>query len=271
VEALETLSDRRKNTPRAALLLLVIFAVFAVVCFGLVYYVGDLAKYQEAISARETQAILRDVNDPGQLDQALQQYPSNGILKLVALANRQSIEIDAATQKRLSEVEPATLSRAINLTASSRGDLDALRRNLKIAQTNATTFEPGYIALIKAERDKIETEARSLKVEKGAMARFMVAIDERDKEMIAITAKVLAARLEYYRAYDKCAELLVKEFGVYKVENGQFVFPFQYSAESYNRAAATMAAASIRIAELEDGRAAVRQAQFKRWKAFADQ
>ena len=267
---MKTFSRQRTSKTRAVLLLLAIFGMFAIVCFGLVFYVGNLAKYQEAISARENQAILREVNDPGQLDQALKQFPSNGILKLVALANRQSIEIDAATQKRLSEVEPGTLAKPGNLTKLGRGDLDALRRDLKTAQTNVTTFEPGYVALVKAERDKIGNEARSLKVEKDTFARFMAAIDERDKEMMAITSKVLAARLEYYRAYEKCAELLVKEFGVYRIENGQFVFPFQYSAEGYIRAVTAMTAASTRVAELEEGRATVRQSQFKRWKALAD-
>jgi hypothetical protein len=268
VEGVETVSVQRTNTPRVALLVLWTFCIFAIICFGAAYYIGDLAKYQEAISAEESQTALRGVNDPEQLDQALKQFPSNSVLKLVALANKESIEIDTATQKRLDEVEPRGLPKPTDLGASNRGDLDAIRRDLKIAQSNATTFEPGYIALIKAERDKVETDARSLKVGNNTIAKFLAMIDEQDMEIMAVTSKMLAARVEYYSAYEKCTELLLREFGIYKVENGQFVFPFQYSADSYNRAAAAMAAAAKRIAELEDGRATVRQSQLNRWKAF---
>ena len=85
---------------------------------------------------------------------------------------------------------------------------------------------------------------------------------------MTLTSKVLAARAEYYSAYDKCAALLVREFGRYKVENGQFVFPFQYSADSYNRAAAAMAAATKRITELQDETTTLKQSRLNRWKTL---
>ena len=266
---MEKISDQRTSTSRVALLLC-IFCAFAIICFGLIYFVGDLAKYQEVISARETQAILRGVNDPEQLDQALKQFPSNGTLKLLALANRHSVEIDAAIGKRLNDAVPATLSKPIDLTASRRGDLDAVLRDLKIAAGNAAAVQAGTVALIRAERDKVEKEARLLKVGNEPIARFMAMIDEQDKDMTALVSKVLAARVDYYGAYQKCVELLVREFGTYRIEGGQFVFPFQPAADSYNRAAAAMDAAAKRTAELEEARAAMKQSQFGKWKAFAD-
>lgn len=262
-----TSNQRMSRSGRATLLLL---CIFVIACLGAVYFVGDLAKYQEIISAKESQAALRGVNDPQQIDQALKQFPSNNILKLVALANKESTEIDAATQRLLSEVEPKRLAKQIDLGASSSSDLDALRQDLKIAESNAATLQPRYIALIKAERDKVENDARSIKVGNNTIAKFMAMIDEQDAEMTDLISKVSAARAEYYSAYEKCAALLVREFGIYKVENGQFVFPFQYSADSYNRAAAAMAAATKRIAELENERATLGQSRLNRWKTFAD-
>ena len=268
---METFSDQRANTTRrVTLLLLCIFCIFVIACLGVVYFVGDLTKYQEAISARESRTALRGVNDPEQLDQALKQFPSNNILKLIALANKESIEIDAATQSRLNDAEPMGLSKPIDLSASSRSDLDALRQDLKIAGSNAATFEAGYTALIKGKRDKVENDARSLKVGNDTIAKFMEMIDEQNTEMIALTSKVLAARAQYYSAYDKCAALLIREFGIYKVDNGQFVFPLQYTADSYNRAAAAMTAAAKHIADLENERATLKQSQLNRWKTFAD-
>ena len=124
--------------------------------------------------------------------------------------------------------------------------------------------------MIKTERDKVEKEARSLKAGGEVTSRFMAMIDAQDQEMAALTSKVSAARAEYYGAYQKCVELLVREAGTYRIEGGQFVFPFQHSADSYNRAATAMDAAAKRVSDLEDGKAAMRQAQFGKWKAFAD-
>jgi hypothetical protein len=147
-----------------------LLCIFVIACFGVVYFVGDLRKYQEAISAKESQTALRGVNDPGEVDQALKQYPSNSILKLVALAIKESIELDAATQRLLNEADPSGLSKPIDLGASSRSDLDALRRDLKTAETNAAAF--AYMALIKAARDKVESDARSLKVGNNTIVKW---------------------------------------------------------------------------------------------------
>lgn len=263
---MEAFSDHKANAPRRVVLLLL--CGFVIVCFVVASFVGDLAKFQEAVSVQESQTALRGVNDPQQLDQALRQYPSNKILKLVALANKESIEIDAATRKLLNEAEPGGHSKPTDLSASSRTDLDALRQDLKIAESNAATFKPRYVALIKAERDRLENDVRSLNVETNTIARFMAMIDEQHAEMMTLASEVLAARAEYYSAYEKCAALLVREFGIYKVENGQFVFPFQSTADSYNRSAAAMAAAAKRLAELEDERTIQRQSQLQRWKNF---
>lgn len=64
--------------------------------------------------------------------------------------------------------------------------------------------------------------------------------------------------------------LLIREFGVYKVANGQFIFPFQSTADGYNRAATAMTAAANRAAELEDEGKSLRQSQFAKWKTFVD-
>jgi hypothetical protein len=63
--------------------------------------------------------------------------------------------------------------------------------------------------------------------------------------------------------------LLVREFGIYRVTNGQFVFPFQSTADSYNRAATAVTAAVKRSSELDDERKSLRQSQLGGWKAFA--
>jgi len=261
-----TFADRKEK--RSGRLPLIIFGVFAVACLVALVFVGDLARYQESAMLEEGQTALRDVSDREQLDQVLRKYPANRILKLVALANEKSAEIDAASRKMLDEAEPAALSKPASLTVSSRSDLDALLRDLKTAESNVTALTSRTGALIKAKRDETQDGARALGVESKTIARFMAAVDEQHAEIAALAAKVLAARADYYAAYEKCAALLVKEFGSYKVTKGQFIFRLQPTADAYNAASDAMAAATKHRAELEEERAALRQSQLDRWKKF---
>jgi hypothetical protein len=241
-----------------------------IACLGVGYYVGDLAKFQTVNSATESQTALRGVNDPEQLDRVLEQYPSNILLKMIALANKDAVEIDAAARRLLSDAEPRDFLKPIDLSAYSRGDLDALRRDVKTAQSNAATVTPRSVAVINDARAKLENDARSLNVESGTISEFMTIIDEQHAEMMTLASSVLAARAEYYNAYERCVAILVKEFGIYKVTNGQVLFPSRATADSYNRAAAAMDAAAKRFADLEAERTTLRRSQLNRWKSFVD-
>jgi len=261
-----TFADRKEK--KSGRWPLILWGLFAIACVVALILVGDLARYQEAGLVSESQAALRDVTDPAQLDQALKRYPANRILKLVTLANEKSAEIDAAARKMLGEAEPASVAKPVDLTKAGRGDLDTLRRDLKTAESNVTALKPRVAALIKARRDELESSARSLGLESSTIARFMVGVDEQLAEMTALTAKMLAARGEYYSAWEKCAALLVREFGSYKVTNGQFIFRVQPTADSYNAASTAMAAAKKRFAGLDDERGALKASQLTRWKNF---
>jgi hypothetical protein len=265
VEAVATYSYRR-----AHFLAIFFLCVLVIVCLGGLYFAGDLSKFQIAFSVEESRTALRGVDDPEQLSQVLKQNPSNRILKLVALANKDSIEIDAAARRLLNETEPRDLSKRIDLTVSSRSDLEALGRDLKIAESKAATAKPCYIALIKVERDKVETDARSLGMGNDTLADFMAMIDEQHAEMTALISKVLALRVEYYGPFEKCVALLIRDFGSYKVVNGQLILSAQSSTDSYNGAAAAMATAGRRFVELEGKRTTLRQSQLNRWKNFVD-
>ena len=172
----------------------------------------------------------------------LKRYPSNGILKLVALANKDSIEIDAAALGLLREADPGELSERMNKGLSGRGNLEALGRDLKAAEENAAGLESRYDTLVKSVRDGIEHDAAALEGGANMSAKFMAMIDAQHAEMKALMAKISAARLDYFRAYEKCVALLAKENDVIKVVNGQITFRLQAQADSYNEAAAATAA-----------------------------
>jgi hypothetical protein len=266
----KTFSDQKVDIRRRPAFVLSLLCVFVIACLGLGYYVGDLSKFQTVNSATESQTALRGVSDPEQLDRLLRQYPSNKMLKMVALANKDSVEIDAAARRLLNDAEPRDFLKLVDLGAYSRGDLDTLRRDVKTAQSNVATVTPRYIALLNDERAKLENDTRSFDVENGTVSEFMTMIDEQHAEMITLASKVLAARAEYYNAYEQCVAVLVREFGIYKVANGQVIFPFQSTADSFNRAVTALDAAAKRIAELEDERTTLKRSQPNKWKTFVD-
>lgn len=257
--------------PRGRLLIvLLLFGLFAAICLGGIYAAGDLSRLQTDTTAEDSRSALRGVTVPGELDRALNQYPTNKLLRLVALANRDLNDIDAVTQRLLDEAASKPVRQLTDLGATSRNDLDTLRGDLKIVQANLSTLAPRYDALLKSARDKMENDAKSLNVRDDRLSSFMAMIDAQHADWIALTSKMLAARADYYDAYERCAALLVREFGIYKVVNGQFVFPFQSTANGYNRAASAMADAAKRISDLDGERSRLRQSELGRWKAFVE-
>lgn len=260
---MKTISDRRAKA-RVAIAFLLLFVVAGALAAG-VHYLGRL---QENMAGQESRTALEAISNATSIDAALARSPSNRFLKLIAMATTAALETSAAGENLSGEIEPPALSKNITLAAASRGDLEALRRDLKTAETNATTFMPRYTALLKAERDKLENYARSLGMEKNVAGRFMEEVDRRHAEIAAVIPKMLAARADYYRAYDKCVAALLGEFGIYKVTNGQFIFPIQYMADRYNVAANAMTSAATRASELEEKRKALAQPRLKEWEPF---
>src|SRR6201986_697560 len=99
---------------KAKALAIALFGAIAVFCLVPLYYVGNLARFQKDHDLRENLAALRDVKDPAQLDQLGKEYPSNQTLKLVALADKDASQIDAAALGLLKEADPGELSKRIN-------------------------------------------------------------------------------------------------------------------------------------------------------------
>jgi hypothetical protein len=244
--------------------------VFMIVFSVGAYFLTNLGKLREIMAAREGQTALQGITDPSQIDEALRQHPSNKFLQMTAMATKAANETDVATEKLSNEVEPPGISKNNNLGAASRGDLETLRRDLKTAEANATALMPRYIALLKTERDHVEKYALSLYLDKDTTSRFLDSLDKRHAEITAFTAKMSSARAEFYRAYEGYVAILAGEFGAYKVENGQFIFPFQRTVDRYNAAAHAMTVAAKRVADLEEERKGLKRSQQERWEQFVN-
>jgi len=207
---------------------------------------------------------------PKQIDEALRRHRSNKILQMIAMATKAANETGAAIEKLSNEAEPPALSKDINLSTASRSDLEELRRDLKASEAKAARLMPGAIALIKAERDRVETYVLSLHAGKDIVGRFLDDVDKRHAEATALTSRMLSARADYYRAYEGYVAILAGEFGAYKVVNGQFIFPLQPTAVRYNAAAQVMTVAAKRVAELEEERRQLMQSQQQGWEQFVN-
>jgi hypothetical protein len=266
-ELLEMPSDPNARK-RAGIAFFFLFVSIAALSVG-AYYLANFGKLQEQAAAREDQAVLRGITDARQLEEALGQHPSNRFLQMMATAARVANETRATAETLFNEVEPPALSKGINFGTASRADLEAMRSDLKTAEANARAFMPHYSALLKAERDKVETYARSLRLEKDFVSSVLDGVDKRHVKTTAFTSMMLSARADYYRAYENYVALLVGEFGSYKVVNGQFIFPLQRTVDRYNVAAHAMAIAAKRVNELEDEKKQTPPQQVG-WEQFVD-
>ena len=179
-------------------------------------------------------------------------------------------DTSAAAEKLAAEVEQPAIPGDINLGAMNRGELEALRRNLKTAQANASAFMPRYTALLKTERDAIQKGALALHVDKETLGQLMDVVDRRQAEMTDFTDRMMAARAEFYRAYESYVAVIAGEFGNYKVVDGQFIFPLQRTVDRYNVAATAMSAATKRVVVLEEERKNLLASQQAAWVQFAN-
>ena len=248
----------------------VIIAFLFLLVFLLVggYYVRDLGILQEDIAARERQAALQGITDPGQLDAALKQHPSNRFLQLFVMATRAANDTDAAIEKLSNEIEPPAIAKIGNLGGASRSDLEALARDLKTAEVNATTFLPRYTALLKTERDNVRRYALSLGVGQDTTSKLMDNVDKRHAGITVFVSRMLSARADFYRADESYVGFFLAEFGTYKVVNGQLIFPVQTTVDRYNGTAQAMTAAAKRVTELEQERKSLTKSQQAEWARF---
>jgi hypothetical protein len=259
----------RKATIRVVVAFACLFVVFVALSIG-AWYLAGLASRQDSVAARESRAALQGITEPAQITGVLKQHPSSRLLQMLAMAVKATDDTSAAAEKLAAEVEQPAIPGDINLGAMNRGEIEALRRNLKTAQANASTFMPRYTALLKTERDAIQKGALALRVDKETLGQLMDVVDRRQAEMTDFTAKMMAARAEFYRAYESYVAVIAGEFGNYKVVDGQFIFPLQRTVDRYNVAATAMSAATKRVVALEEERKNLLASQQAAWVQFAN-
>jgi hypothetical protein len=257
---LSLLTWRLRKLPHTAA---VVMAVSALSIAG-----SNLGKLQGAISARDAKAALQGITDLKQIDTALSQNPSNTFLQLMAMMKKASEETDAQVTKLSDDIEPPSLSNNTDFAMANRKDLEVLRADAKVAENNVTAFMPRYVALQKAERDKVEAFASSIHMETNTIKSALVGIDNRHAKATAFTSKMMLARYDFYRAYGNCLTFLIGQYGTYNVLNGKFSFSQQPATDQYNAMASALDSATKRETDLEAERKSLIQSQQQQWERF---
>ncbi len=229
------------------------------------YFAATFGSLRERIGAIQTQAALQEIGDARDFNDALKRHPQNRILLTIDRIGKAAQQTSLAADKLLSEIEPPSLSRKVDYAKASRGDLDALRSDLKAAEAKANAFGQTYPALLKTERDEVERYASSLNVGKDTRARMLDYLDKRQALAASVMSRVASARADYYRAYEKYVAMLEGELGSFRIENGQFIFPIQRTVDRYNAAAQAMTAAAKAVAESEEDRKRLEQSPREGW------
>jgi hypothetical protein len=260
--------DRKAKT-RTRVAFLFLFVCLVALSAG-AYFITNLGPLRQSTAAHESQTASPGIPDPVPIDEALRRRPSSKILQMIAMATKAADETSVAAEQLFNDIEPPALAKQPNLGTASRGDLEALRGDLKTAEANASTAMPRCSALIKTERDRIETYVLFLHAGKDVAGRFLNEVDKRHAKTIDVIARLLSARADYYRAYGRYVAVLAGEFGAYKVVDGQFIFPLQPTVDRYNAAAQAMTAAAKRVTELEAERTQLMASQQQQWAQFAN-
>src|SRR5438552_3580305 len=135
-------SSDRKAKWRVGIAFFFLFASIVAALYG-ASFILSMSKLQEDSDAREGQEALQGASDAKEIEEALRAHPQNRFLQFIAMETRVADETDAALEKLSNDIEPPLVSK-INFGTASRADLEALRRDLKTAEANTTTFLPRY-------------------------------------------------------------------------------------------------------------------------------
>jgi hypothetical protein len=222
------------------------------------------------VGLRDAVAILKDLHEPSQIDRVVKDNPSNVFLLLIAEIRRASQETGRRIEKLIDEIEPPTLPKELNYARASQAQLEAYRLDLKAAEANAMAAMSRYVALLESEHEKVEVVVRLLDIDDRYIRAALSGIDKRQAQSKDITSKMLLANAEFYRATGECIAFLIEQFENYKVgTNGHFMFSSQLIADRYDVASKQINDAMKRIAELEEERRTLAQAQQEEWERFA--
>lgn len=228
--------------------------------------IGNSKRLVESSEMKRARAALTTVSDRTQPEQALQRDPSNSILKLTVEAYRIALETAQLTDKLSEDIEPAALAGDFDIPNADRGALESYQAALRTAERNTESAMRQYLSLLQDERSKIEQYARSLNVSEGVTRGLLAGVDGKHAVTRDVTARMMDARRDVYRATSDLVSVLIAETGNYKVDsNGQISFQNPAAVARYDTAAKAVASAVARIESVDAERQERMRKQQETW------
>lgn len=223
----------------------------------------------EALETKRARAALTTVSDRTRPEQALQQDPSNPLLKLTVEVYRIGQETLRLTEKLSDDIEPAALAADFDMPKADRAALESYHAALRTAERNAEAAIPQYASLQRAERDRLEYYAQSLNLSRGTLRELLAVADRRHAKAREITGRMLQARQRVYRTTADVAAILVAEYGNYTTNaNGEIIFANSAVIDRYNAAAKEVDDALAQLERVDAERQDDVRRQQETWDRF---
>jgi hypothetical protein len=244
-------------------------AYAAALVLGLGVVIAVLSNIQDIFqgtTVKNDTAELQQIKNQSQPDK-VRADPSAAFSQLTDVAYKASSETGRLAQKLFNSIEPPGLAKPINYGSASQAELQQFRNDLQTAENNATNIKPHYLNLLKEERDTIEAQVKKLDLDDQMVQDLRVAIDKQIERSATFNSELLSAQIEFYHALGKVVDILIGQFGAYKIQpNGQFVFVNPGIAEQFTAAAREINAARRRLSELQTRRQQMAQEAQEGWQ-----
>jgi hypothetical protein len=241
--------------------------VLAIATFSVV--IGNWSRLSNGIVTYQMKAALKGITDPKEIEKVAEQNPSNAMLQVTGMVFKAAQEALAAFEKQDEGIKPPALDQPPNYATASRSELEAYRRDLKIAEDNASSIMPRIDLILKEEREKVQNFARSLRLEERLIRDFLEGIDHRHAQGTSFSSRMMSARAELYRALGDQLSTLIAQYGAFEGGHGrQIVFSDQSALERFNSAGSAASAVAKRIAELEIEGKKLQQMQQEAFERF---
>lgn len=224
----------------------------------------------DAFTARDAQAILKDIHSPSQLDDAVARSPQNTLLKVLAEGARLGRESGRRAQAISAQIESPELNQILNPATATRDELTKYITALSAAERNASAAIAQLLAVQRDERDQLERYARSVNF--SEVASLLTGVDKRHAKEAEFNSRMMKARAELYKAYADVLTILLEQYGRYAAgPNGPIRFSDQSAATRYNDASNAMNGSLKRLAALDAESKAMAQSQQAGWERLVGQ
>ena len=146
--------------PTTSALILIAFVSLLVLLTVAVSLSIDLSRFQARVSTQEGQAALQGISNPGQLEAALKQHPSNNILQLMARSTKAVNDTKGAIDRLSAQIEPARISKEPNtpIDVKMPTKLNGVQRDI-----SALLFYRGCSREMKEHRNSLSKESAPVK------------------------------------------------------------------------------------------------------------